>query len=46
MGDLSSELKETAIPLARSYQDSNGKKRCVGNKKELRESQPLAGTNF
>ena len=46
MGPLTSDLKETSIPLARSYQDSYGKKRCVGNKKELRESQPLAGTIF
>ncbi len=46
MGPLTSDLKETSIPLARSYQDSHGKKRCVGNKKELRESQPLAGAIF
>lgn len=42
MGPLSSDLKDTSIPLARSYQDSYGKKRCVGNKKELRaKASPL-----
>ena len=46
LGPLDQEQRQTSTPLARTYQDPYGKKRCAGKKKELRESQYLAGTSI
>ncbi len=40
-GPLSLQQKAGAIPLARTYVDGRGCKRCVGRKELLKESQTL-----
>ena len=38
-GPVPKHVRRTAEPLATTYTDHRGVKRCVGKKKELKESQ-------
>ena len=40
-GALSLQQKADAVPLARTYIDAGGRKRCVGQKERLKNSQTL-----
>lgn len=40
-GPLSVKQKAEAVPLAHTYVDSRGRKRCVGKKEQLKSSQHL-----
>ena len=40
-GPLSLRQKAEAVPLARTYVDGQGRKRCVGRKDLLKQSQRL-----
>ena len=42
LGAMTKEEKAESVPLAKTYTDKRGKKRCVGKKKTMKESQILA----
>ena len=46
LGPLTDSEKANSIPLAHSYRDRNGVKRCTGKKRTLKESQTLVQSWF
>ena len=41
LGPMTDAERQSAVSLAKTYRDSSGKKRCVGKKKVMKQSQPL-----
>lgn len=46
LGSLTPAMKANSVPLAMTYRDARGVKRCVGKKKTLKESQILDCTRL